>query len=91
MLEQLLRPCGDAERQHRQRGSIADPPAGEAGPGRAGRGRSGAAGAMPAAVVEYKGWKEGYSCGYCGAARGKVSAGERGRGLPGGTGRSGPR
>ncbi|XP_021384972.2 arginyl-tRNA--protein transferase 1 isoform X6 [Lonchura striata] len=30
---------------------------------------------MPAAVVEYKGWKEGYGCGYCGAARGKVSAG----------------
>uniref|UniRef100_A0A8C3U8E8 Arginyl-tRNA--protein transferase 1 n=1 Tax=Catharus ustulatus TaxID=91951 RepID=A0A8C3U8E8_CATUS len=30
---------------------------------------------MPAAVVEYKGWKEGYTCGYCGAPRGKVSAG----------------
>ncbi|XP_061857338.1 arginyl-tRNA--protein transferase 1 isoform X6 [Colius striatus] len=30
---------------------------------------------MPAAVVEYKGWKEGYRCGYCASERGKVSAG----------------
>ncbi|XP_067996500.1 arginyl-tRNA--protein transferase 1 isoform X5 [Melanerpes formicivorus] len=30
---------------------------------------------MPAAVVEYKGWKEGYRCGYCSSERGKVSAG----------------
>ncbi|XP_075011304.1 arginyl-tRNA--protein transferase 1 isoform X3 [Calonectris borealis] len=30
---------------------------------------------MPAAVVEYKGWKEGYPCGYCASERGKVSAG----------------
>ncbi|XP_071605725.1 arginyl-tRNA--protein transferase 1 isoform X4 [Heliangelus exortis] len=30
---------------------------------------------MPAAVVEYKGWKEGYRCGYCASDRGKVSAG----------------
>lgn len=42
---------------------------------------------MPASVVEYKGWREGYRCGYCGWERGKVSAGKReevGRdGLPG--------
>ncbi|KAM6391164.1 arginyl-tRNA--protein transferase 1 isoform 4-T4 [Pluvialis apricaria] len=30
---------------------------------------------MPASVVEYKGWREGYRCGYCGSERGKVSAG----------------
>ncbi|XP_075360532.1 arginyl-tRNA--protein transferase 1 isoform X3 [Mycteria americana] len=51
------------------------------GRGRAGRcgagtrRRAGPAGAMPAAVVEYKGWKEGYRCGYCASERGKVSAG----------------
>lgn len=45
---------------------------------------------MSAAVVEYKGWKEGYGCGYCGAKQGKVSAGERGRGL-GWAGLAGPR
>ncbi|KAM7104031.1 arginyl-tRNA--protein transferase 1 isoform 3-T3 [Ciconia maguari] len=44
-------------------------------PGGALRGRDAAAGAMPAAVVEYKGWKEGYRCGYCASERGKVSAG----------------
>lgn len=33
--------------------------------------------AAAAAVVEYKGWKEGYRCGYCGSERGKVSAGKR--------------
>lgn len=33
---------------------------------------------MPAAVVEYSGWKEGYRCGYCASERGKVSAGKRG-------------
>lgn len=43
---------------------------------------------MPAAVVEYKGWKEGYSCGYCGATQGKVSAGERGWAELAGPGRS---
>ncbi|XP_075279977.1 arginyl-tRNA--protein transferase 1 isoform X7 [Opisthocomus hoazin] len=30
---------------------------------------------MPAAVVEYRGWKEGYRCGYCASEGGKVSAG----------------
>lgn len=33
---------------------------------------------MRRAVVEYRGWKEGYRCGYCASAQGKVSAGERG-------------
>lgn len=41
---------------------------------RSGRGRA----AMRRAVVEYRGWKEGYRCGYCASAQGKVSAGERG-------------
>ncbi|XP_068807654.1 arginyl-tRNA--protein transferase 1 isoform X5 [Struthio camelus] len=30
---------------------------------------------MRRAVVEYKGWKEGYRCGYCASPQGKVSAG----------------
>ncbi|XP_031453231.1 arginyl-tRNA--protein transferase 1 isoform X5 [Phasianus colchicus] len=30
---------------------------------------------MRRAVVEYRGWKEGYRCGYCASAQGKVSAG----------------
>ncbi|XP_062436410.1 arginyl-tRNA--protein transferase 1 isoform X2 [Rhea pennata] len=30
---------------------------------------------MRCAVVEYRGWKEGYPCGYCASAQGKVSAG----------------
>ncbi|XP_021255937.1 arginyl-tRNA--protein transferase 1 isoform X4 [Numida meleagris] len=30
---------------------------------------------MRRAVVEYRGWKEGYRCGYCASAHGKVSAG----------------
>lgn len=43
---------------------------------------------MSAAVVEYKGCKEGYRCGYCASPRGKVSAGKprrrrRGPGLRG--------
>ncbi|XP_054687587.1 arginyl-tRNA--protein transferase 1 isoform X3 [Grus americana] len=46
--------------------------------GRCGAGtlrRAGPLGAMHAAVVEYKGWKEGYRCGYCASEQGKVSAG----------------
>lgn len=51
---------------------------GRAGRCRAGtQRRAGPPGAMPAAVVEYKGWKEGYRCGYCASERGKVSAGKR--------------
>lgn len=39
--------------------------------------RAGPPYAMPVAVVEYKGWKEGYRCGYCASEQGKVSAGKQ--------------